>query len=285
MVVAYQGEAGAFSEEGARALFPDADHKPFPSIRTVFESVEVGRAQWGLVPMDNSQAGSINETYDLFLRHGLHLVGETIVRVDHSLLALPGSTIDDVREVVSHPQAIAQCEEFLSSLDVNVRAEYNTAGAAKRIADGKLQGVAAIASRRAGELYGLEPLAERIQTYPDNSTRFGALSRDPAPLDEPNKSSLVFGVGHVAGSLYRCLGAFAERHLNLTKLESRPRPGRPWEYVFYADVDAPAQRPEMVEALAALSEPATFTRLLGTYAGAVQRPPYRSRTGYDELGR
>jgi prephenate dehydratase len=255
-VVAYQGEVGAYSEEGALALFPDAEHQPFPSIRTVFESVEVGRARWGLVPMDNSQAGSINETYDLFLRHGLHLVGETIVRVDHSLLALPGTTIDDLREVISHPQAIAQCEE------------YNTAGAAKRIADGKLEGVAAIASRRAGELYGLAVLAERIQTYPDNYTRFGALARDPAPLEDPDKSSLVFGVGHVAGSLYRCLGAFAERHLNMTKLESRPRPGRPWEYVFYTDVDAPAQLPAMVDALEALSEHATFTRLLGTYAKA-----------------
>jgi prephenate dehydratase len=114
-------------------------------------------------------------------------------------------------------------------------------------------------------------LAERIQTYPDNYTRFGALSRNPRPLGDPNKTSLVFGVGHVAGSLYRCLGAFAERHLNLTKLESRPRPGRPWEYVFYADVDTAAHRPEMVEALAALSEHATFTRVLGTYATAVQR--------------
>jgi prephenate dehydratase len=272
-VVAYQGEVGAYSEEGAHALFPDAEHHPFPSIRTVFESVEVGRAQWGLVPMDNSQAGSINETYDLFLRHGLHLVGETIVRVDHCLLALPGTAIDDVQEVISHPQAIAQCEEFLNALEANVRAEYNTAGAAKKIAEGKLHGVAAIASRRAGELYGLAPLAERIQTYPDNSTRFGALSRDPGPLAEPDKSSLVFGVGHVSGSLYRCLGAFAERHLNLTKLESRPRPGRPWEYVFYADVEAPAQLPAMVDALEALSEHATFTRLLGTYAKASASAP------------
>src|SRR5262245_49444653 len=268
-VVAYQGEPGAYSEEGAQALFPEVEHQPYPSIRTVFEAVEVGRARWGLVPMDNSQAGSINETYDLFLRHGLHLVGETIVRVDHSLLALPGTAIDDVHEVISHPQAIAQCEEFLNALEANVRAEYNTAGAAKKIAEGKLAGVAAIASRRAGELYGLEPLAERIQTYPDNSTRFGALSRDPAPLAaNQDKSSLVFGVGHVSGSLYRCLGAFAERHLNLTKLESRPRPGRPWEYVFYADVDAPAQASAMVDALEALSEHATFTRLLGSYARA-----------------
>src|SRR5215468_7245082 len=139
-VVAYQGEAGAYSEEGARALFPGAEHQPLPSIRTVFEAVEVGRVQWGLVPMDNSQAGSINETYDLFLRHGLHLVGETIVRVEHCLLALPGTAIDDVHEVISHPQAIAQCEEFLSALEANVRAEYNTAGAAKKIAEGSSKG-------------------------------------------------------------------------------------------------------------------------------------------------
>ncbi len=270
-VVAYQGEAGAYSEEGTLALFPAAERVPLPSIRKVFEAVEVGRAGWGLVPMDNSQAGSINETYDLFLRHGLHLVGETVVRVDHCLLALPGSAIDDLRDVISHPQAIAQCEEFLNGLEVNVRAEYNTAGAAKRIAEERLEHTAAIASRRAAELYGLEVLAERIQTYPDNSTRFGALSRDPKPIGTPDKSSLVFGVGHVSGSLYRCLGAFAERHLSLTKLESRPRPGRPWEYVFYVDVDASAQRPEMIEALAALSEHATFTRLLGSYAAAVQR--------------
>ena len=272
-VAAYQGEAGAFSEEGAVALFPDAEHRPLLSIRKVFEAVEVGRARWGLVPMDNSQAGSINETYDLFLRHGLHPVGETVVRVDHCLLALPGSTIDDLREVVSHPQAIAQCEEFLNALEVDVRAEYNTAGAAKRIREERLERTAAIASRRAAELYRLEVLAERIQTYPDNSTRFGALSRNPESLDEPDKSSLVFGVGHMAGSLYRCLGAFAERHLNLTKLESRPRPGRPWEYVFYADVEAAAHVQVMVEALAALSEHATFTRLLGSYAAAIQRRP------------
>jgi prephenate dehydratase len=174
-----------------------------------------------------------------------------------------------VKEVVSHPQAIAQCEEFLSALEVTVRAEYNTAGAAKQIADQRLERTAAIASQRAAELYGLEVLAERIQTYLDNYTRFGVLSRDSAPLAEPDRSSLVFGVGHIAGSLYRCLGSFAERHLNLTKLESRPRAGRPWEYVFYADVQAPAHLPEMVDALAELSRHATFTRLLGTYAGAV----------------
>jgi prephenate dehydratase len=269
--VAYQGEVGAFSEEGALALFPEAERRAFKSIRKVFEAVEVGRVAAGLVPLDNSQAGSINETYDLFLRHGLHLVGETVVRVDHCLIALPGSQIDELAEVMSHPQAIAQCEEFLSALEVTVRAEYNTAGAAKRIANERLDGVAAIASARAAELYGLEVLAERIQTYPDNYTRFGVLSRSPQPLGEPDKTSLVFGVGHVAGSLFRCLGAFAERHLSLTKLESRPRPGRPWEYVFYVDIDAPAARAEMVDALAALSEHATFTRVLGSYAGAVRR--------------
>jgi prephenate dehydratase len=267
--VAYQGEKGAYSEEGAASLFPEADLSPQASIRKVFEAVEVGRVEYGLVPMDNSQAGSINETYDLFLKHGLHLVGETVVRVDHCLLALPGTHVDDLTEVRSHPQAIAQCEEFLSALDAVVRPEYDTAGAAKHVAEESLRTTGAIASRRAGEMYGLEVLAERIQTYPDNHTRFGALSRRSEPLAEPDKSSLVFGVGHVAGSLYRCLGALAERHLSLSKLESRPRPGRPWEYVFYADVMAPAADAEMVEALAELSEHATFTRVLGSYAAAV----------------
>lgn len=268
-IVAYQGEAGAFSEEGTIALFPAAERRPLASLRKVFEEVEVGRADCGLVPMDNSQAGSINETYDLLLKHGLHLVGETVVGINHCLLALPGTSLDELEEVLSHPQAVAQCEEFLNALEVSVRAEYDTAGAAKGIVDHKLERTAAIASKRAAELYGLEVLAERIQTYPDNYTRFGALSRDPAPLGEPDKTSLVFGVGHVAGSLYRCLGAFAERHLNLSKLESRPRAGRPWEYVFYADVEAPARAPPMIEALAEVSEHSTFTRLLGTYASAL----------------
>jgi prephenate dehydratase len=270
-VVAYQGEPGAYGEEGAGSLFPAAEHVPVPSVRQVFEAVEVGRADYGLAPMDNSQAGSITETYDLFLKHGLHLAGETVVRVDHCLLALPGTSLDEVREVVSHPQAIAQSEEFLSALGADVRAEYNTAGAAKRIAEEHLRGTAAIASRRAAELYGLEILAERIQTYPDNYTRFGALSRDPRPLETPDKCALVFGTGHAAGSLYRCLGAFAERHISLSKLESRPRPGRPWEYLFYADLEAAADAQPMIEALAELSGHATFTRVLGSYASAVTR--------------
>jgi prephenate dehydratase len=271
LIVAYQGEAGAYSEEGVENLFPEAEHRPLATIRKVFESVEVGRVDIGLVPMDNSQAGSINETYDLFLKHGLHLVGETVVRVDHCLLALEGAHIDDLTEVISHPQAIAQSEEFLSALGVVIRPDYDTAGAAMRIAEGKLETTGAIASRRAAEVYGLTVLAESIQTYPDNYTRFGALSRSPEPLGDPDKSSLVFGAGHVAGSLYRCIGAFAERHLSLSKLESRPRAGRPWEYVFYVDVEAPASAPPMIEALAEVSEHATFTRLLGSYASALTK--------------
>jgi prephenate dehydratase len=268
-VVAYQGEAGAYSEEGALDLFPNAELRALSSIRKVFEAVEVGLVDYGLVPIDNSQAGSINETYDLFLKHGLHLVGETVVRVNHCLLALPGTVIDDLREVISHPQAIAQCEEFLSALGLAIRPEYDTAGAAKLIVEGKLDKTGAIASKRAAELYGLQVVAERIQTYPDNYTRFGALARHPAPLGDPDKTSLVFGVGHAPGCLYRCLGAFAERHLNLAKLESRPRAGRIWEYVIYVDVEAPATERSMVAALAEVSEHATFTRLLGTYASGL----------------
>jgi len=266
VLVAYQGEAGAYSEEGALALFPEASLRPLSTIRKVFESVEVGMVDYGLVPIDNSQAGSINETYDLFLKHGLHLVAETVVRVNHCLLALPGTHIDDVEEVISHPQAVAQCEEFLNVLDVAIRAEYDTAGAAKRILENKMERTGAIASKRAASLYGLDILAERIQTYPDNYTRFGALSRAPDALHDPDKTSLVFGVGHAPGSLYRCLGAFAQRHLNLAKLESRPRAGRLWEYVIYVDVEAPMGAPQMIEALDELSHHATFTRVLGSYA-------------------
>ncbi|MGH2789019.1 MAG: prephenate dehydratase [Actinomycetota bacterium] len=269
VLVAYQGEAGAYSEDGALALWPRESLLPLATIRKVFEAVEVGRADFGLAPLDNSQAGSINETYDLFLKHGLHLVGETVVRIDHCLLALPGRSIDDLEEVISHPQAIAQCEEFLTAAGLRVRPEYDTAGSARRIAEEKLEATGAVASRRAAELYGLEILADHIQTYPDNYTRFGALARDPTPLGDPDKSSLVFGVGHVAGSLYRCLGEFAERHLNLAKLESRPRAGRVWEYVIYLDVEAPAHAPAMIDALAGVSEHATFTRLLGTYASGL----------------
>jgi len=268
--VAYQGEAGAYSEEGALDLFPEASLRPLSSIRKVFESVEVGMVDYGLVPIDNSQAGSINETYDLFLKHGLHLVGETVVRVNHCLLALPGTHIDDLEEVISHPQAVAQCEEFLNVLDVSIRAEYDTAGAAKRIVAEKMERTGAIASKRAASLYGLDVLAERIQTYPDNYTRFGALSRAPDALHDPDKTSLVFGVGHAPGSLYRCLGAFAQRHLNLAKLESRPRAGRLWEYVIYVDVEAPSSAAPMIEALAELSQHATFTRVLGSYASGLE---------------
>lgn len=267
--VAYQGEPGAYSEQACRTLLPDHGHLPVPSIRRVFEAVEVGRVEIGLVPMDNSQAGSINETYDLFLRHGLHLVGEVAVRVDHCLLGLAGVELDELTEVISHPQALAQSDEFLSSLKATVRADYDTAGAAKRIAEEGLRTTAAVASRRAAELYGLEVLAERIQTFAENSTRFGAIARVATPLARPDKTSIVFGVGHVPGCLYRCVGAFAERHLNLQKLESRPKAGRPWEYIFYADVESAADSPTMVDALAELSGHATFTRVLGTYAAGL----------------
>ncbi len=268
-VVAYQGEPGSFSEQACLTLLPEAERRPTVSIRRVFESVEVGQSDLGLVPMDNSQAGSINETYDLFLRHGLHLVAEISVPVDHCLLGLPGVELDQLTEVISHPQALAQCEEFLNSLGVRTRPDYDTAGAAKRIAEEQLSTTASIASRRAADLYGLEVMAERIQTYPDNSTRFGVISKRSAALGARTKTSLVFGVGHVPGCLYRCLGAFAERHLSLTKLESRPRVGRPWEYVFYADIEGDAEGEAMIEALTELSSHATFTRVLGCYEGAI----------------
>jgi len=265
-VVGYQGVAGAYSEAACRAVFLDGDFLPYASIGQVFHAVEAGEVQHGLVPLENCQAGSINETYDLLLEHPLCLVGECVIFVDHCLVALPDVALGELDEVISHPQALAQCATYLSSLPVTVRADTDTAGAARRIVQEGLRNTGAVASERAARLYGLRVLASHIQTHPENATRFGVIARESDPLRRPDKTSLVFGTGHVPGALHRCIGAFASRELNLTKLESRPRAGHAWEYVFYVDVDSARDTHEMIEALAELGEHALFTRVLGSYA-------------------
>jgi prephenate dehydratase len=264
--VAFQGEPGAYSEDAVRRFFGNCEVEPLPTVRRVFEQVEIGATAFGVVPVENSQAGSINETYDHLVRHGVRIVGEVVVRVDHALLALPGTRIPDIRQVLSHPQALAQCEEFLANLDAEIVPVYDTAGAAKLIADLGRGDRAAVAGRRAAELYGLEVLTEEIQTYPENFTKFAVIGTDPAPgTGKPDKTSVVFGTANVPGALYRCLGGFAEAGLNLLKLESRPEGGRPWRYRFYLDLEAGAEEPAAVAALAELSSHASYVRLLGTY--------------------
>jgi prephenate dehydratase len=266
--VGYQGERGAFSELAVQTLFPGAEAIPIRTLRQVFEHVEKGEVEHAVVPLENSLAGSINETYDLLSRGRAFVVGEVVVAVDHALLALPGTALQDVRRVASHPQALAQCDAFLATLDAEPVPVYDTAGAAKRIAEEHRDGEAAIASEQAAAIYGLEVLASRIQTSPHNRTRFAAVGRELNPLAPADKTSLLLEIRHEPGSLYRCLQPFAERDLNLSKLESRPVGDRPWEYWFYLDVQAGIGDPTLAEALADLEREADRVQVVGSYARA-----------------
>jgi prephenate dehydratase len=265
VTVGYQGEPGAFSEEAAATLFPGAATLPVRTLRAIFEDVRGGQLAYGVVPVENSQAGSINETFDLLGRGGVSIVGEVVVRVDHSLLALPGTGIGDLRRVCSHPQALAQCDEFLAALDVEIVPVYDTAGAAKVIAAEGRSDEAAVASPRAAELYGLVILARQIQTHPENRTRFAAISADPTPLAPPDKTSIVFSVRNEPGALVRALDALASRGLNLSKIESRPVVAEPWHYRFYLDIDAGDPEHPLREALEAMEADVTSLRPLGSY--------------------
>ncbi len=236
MRVAFQGAAGAYSEAAAVRAWPGADTVPHERFEDVFAAVASGAATHGILPVENSIGGSIHRNYDLLLEHDLPIVAETELTVVHNLLALPGTPLESVRRVFSHPQALAQCELFLHRMPgVEVVATYDTAGSARMIRDGQLTDTAAIASARAAELFGLAILQAGIQDYEDNITRFLLIARDGRPLDTPDKTTLAFALHNGPGALFKALSVFALREIDLTKLESRPARGRPWEYVFYAD--------------------------------------------------
>ena len=268
VVVAFQGERGAFSDEAVRRYF-GKQAEPFPcrSFSEVFRAVAAGEVEYGLVPVENSQAGSINDVYDLLRQHDLFVIGEISHPVDHCLLCLPGQQLSDIKRVISHPQALAQSDLFLRELGVEVVATYDTAGSAKMIREENLMGVAAVAGRGAAELYQLETLADGIQTIKDNYTRFIALGREPAPRREgAAKTMLVMTTAHQPGSLYNCLGVLAAKKINLLKLESRPSRQRVWEYVFYLDFEGHRDDPHVRSALANLAGYTTFCKVLGSFA-------------------
>jgi prephenate dehydratase len=267
--VAFQGEAGAYSERAIKDLFKEPTSVPLPSVHKVFEATEIGAVDFGVIPLENSHAGSINESYDLLVRHGVQIVGEAIVRISHALLAPPSSSMKDVRKVYSHPQALEQCAELLDSLGAERVAVHDTAGAARLISEKRPEGGAAIASVEAAELYGLEVLATDIEDRADNSTKFVIIGRSVSDLfGPPNKTSIVFATADVPGALYTCLREFADRKLNLSKLESRPSRARAWQYHFYLDFESPAHDPVAQEALAALADHTSFLRVLGSYPRA-----------------
>jgi prephenate dehydratase len=248
------------------SLFTADDAVPFRTVRAVFDALAGGTIDRGVVAVENSLAGSINETYDLLAKGAASIVGEVVLSVDHALLAAPGVTIRDLRRVSSHPQALAQCDEYLAGLDVELVPVYDTAGAAKRIAQDRRSDEAAVASERAAQMYGLQVLAHHIQTNPENQTRFAAISRDGEPIGSPDKTSLILVAGHRPGALYHCLRPFAERGVNLSKLESRPVGHTPWRYRFFLDVEAGRDDPDLRAALEDLRGVAPAVQVLGSYA-------------------
>jgi prephenate dehydratase len=266
MRIAYQGEPGAYSEAAARQVNNDAPLVPCKSFEDVFATVEGGPATHGVLPIENSIGGSIHRNFDLLLEHHLPIVGEVEVPVVHHLLAMPATSLDQVKRIYSHPQALAQCDRFLRTLTgVEIIATYDTAGSAKMIADAQMPDAAAIASSRAAEVFGLVPIKSSIQDYEHNVTRFLVIGRRPLSAAVPDKTTIVFTLSNEPGALFKALSVFALRGIDLTKLESRPIPGRKWEYLFYADLAAAKDELPCARALGHLAEFAPLLRVLGSY--------------------
>jgi prephenate dehydratase len=264
--VAYQGEPGAFSEQAARSLFPRARLLPLGTFKDVFQFATKHPAAFGIIPIENSVFGSVHQNYDLLLRHRLHIVGELKLRIQLHLMALPGVKMEGIRFVYSHPQALGQCEDFLRTMHgVNVVAYYDTAGSAKMIKEELRRDAAALASARAAKTYGLHILKRNVESNHHNYTRFIVLSRRATSARVNGKMSLVFSVKNIPGALFKALAVFALREINLLKIESRPLVGRPWEYLFYLDIEGKPTAPHVRQALEHLSELASFVRVLGSY--------------------
>ena len=271
--VAFQGVAGAFSQRASLQFAPDAETVGYPTFREGFAAAVAGACHYACLPVENSLAGSINQTYDLLTDSVLHVVGEQIVRVEHNLLAAPGTALADVRRVYSHTQALEQCRGFLLRHGLEAVTDFDTAGAAKllgeRIRAGTAAGDAAIASLEAAEMYGLSVLARNIEDMDFNYTRFFILGPDEVTRGPgPQKTSLVLATRHRPGDLVRCLEVFPQNGINMTKLESRPRRDKPWSYLFYIDVEGHLDDPSVQEALTGLMRKAAFVKFLGSYPAA-----------------
>lgn len=266
-MIAFQGDHGAYSEEAIFRFFgPGTEVLPCRSFEDVFSSVESGSATHGLVPIENSLAGSVHRIYDLLLRHKLSIVAETHLRIRHCLLALPGTSLEQVRRVISHPQALAQCERFLKRLEnVEVEATYDTAGSAKALQMEGRSDTGAIAAARAAHVYQLDILAQGIEDNDSNYTRFLGLSPDPVQPENDAKTSIAFTLQNRPGVLHEALGFFAKQGIDLTKIESRPLVGKPWDYLFYLDFSGSTDEPTVSAALQELQSMAPLFRVLGSY--------------------
>ncbi len=270
MKVAFQGERGAYSESAVHKFFgANTEVKPCREFRDVFESVNKQETPFGVVPVENSLEGSITQNYDLFLKYDLKVCGEVIVKIEHCLIANPSTSLEAVKAVYSHPQALAQCRSFLEQLGRDLIPTYDTAGSVKMLKEKGLKDAAAVASERAAELYGMKILARDIADNKENYTRFFVLAKEDAAVSGKDKTSIIFGAAHAPGSLYHALGEFAKRSINLTKIESRPTKQTPWEYNFYLDFEGHRSEARCAEALKALEKYTAFIKILGSYPKAV----------------
>jgi prephenate dehydratase len=268
--IAFQGEHGAFSSEAARRLFDgEISLAPTTTFEKMFAAVENGMCEYCVAPIENSLFGSVYQNYDLLLKHHLRIVGETSLRIVHNLIAAPGTKIDDIKRVYSHQVALGQCLNFfVAHPETQAVAAYDTAGSVKMIMESREPGVGAIASVAAAEHYQAEVLMEGIEDDPQNYTRFLLLSQqdeNTPPPETADKTSIVFTLEHKTGSLHRAMAAFALREIDLTKIESRPLIGYPWEYSFYLDFIGNTAEPRVRNALAHLGEFASDIRILGCY--------------------
>ncbi|MDP2729923.1 MAG: prephenate dehydratase [Dehalococcoidales bacterium] len=268
-VVAFQGERGAYSEEALFHFFGSATGvKPCESLDDVFRTVEQGKTQFGIIPIENSLEGSVSRSYDLLLDSDLRVCGETELRVVHCLIASQETRLDLVKRVYSHPQALGQCQSFLRHLNAELIPTYDTAGSVKMLKEKGITDGAAIASARAAEIYGMQIIAREIEDTNSNFTRFFILARQDSPPSGNDKTSIVFSVKHRPGALYEFLQMLASKNINLTKIESRPTRQKPWEYNFYLDFEGHREDSAAREALESLQKTALFVKVLGSYPRA-----------------
>lgn len=272
MKIAYQGEPGAYSEQALFEYFGKVDTQPCETFDAVFDAVNSGACASALIPIENSLAGSIHQNYDLLLKNHVQIVGEFLLRVHHCLIALPGVEKSEIRKAISHPQALGQCAEYLRSHGILPQPSYDTAGSVKALKEAPSPDTAAIASRQAAELYGMQVLEEGIEDNPENYTRFLVIALEPARPGAEAKTSIVFTLRNEPGALFKALSVFALRDLDLTKIESRPLQGKPWEYLFYIDFIGAAHEETTRRALDHLAEYALMLRVLGSY------PRFKGRT-------
>ncbi len=269
-IVACQGVEGAYSGLACEKIFARPNIFYFSTFDAVFSAVEKGLCQYGVIPVENSTAGTVNAVYDLMIRHRFRIVRSVRLKVDHNLLVRPGTKLEDIREIYSHAQALSQCAAFLQKFpDAKVIPCENTAVAAKMVAESSEPGVAALSSRACARLYGLENLMASVQDSDDNYTRFICISNRLEIYPGADRTSLMMVVRDEPGALYNVLARFYALGINMHKLESRPIPGRNWEYRFYFDLDTSVYSPRFIQLMGELGDLSEEYEYLGSYSEVV----------------